>query len=72
MGFSNGGLSLATDLGILAIGSVQNRNVQGNGHQAFMLGQFGYAWTEDSLRFDSTEPIWRLATTYTAPRTPFR
>ena len=66
------GASLATDLGVLAIGSIQNRNVQGKGRQAFMLGQFGYAWTDDSLRFDSTEPIWRLATTYTAPRTPIK
>ena len=46
--------------GGVGIGSVQNRNVQGTGQQAFMLGQFGYAWTEDSLRFDSTEPIGDL------------
>ncbi len=64
------GGSLATDLGVLAIGSVHNRNIGGNGRQASVLGQFGYAWTDDAWRFDSTEPIWRLASTYIAPRTP--
>jgi outer membrane protein insertion porin family len=66
------GGSVATDLGVLAIGSIHNRNVGGKGRQASMLGQFGYSWTEDAWRFDSTEPIWRLASTYSAPRTPIK
>lgn len=66
------GGSVATDLGVLAIGSIHNRNVGGKGRQASILGQFGYSWTEDAWRFDSTEPIWRLASTYSAPRTPIK
>ena len=64
------GGSVASDLGALAIGSVHNRNIGGKGRQASVLGQFGYAWAEDAWQFDSTEPIWRLASTYIAPRTP--
>ena len=40
------------------------------GTSSFAVGAIGYAWMDDSWSFDSSEPIWRLATTFTAPRTP--
>lgn len=68
--FGAGG-SLATDVGGLATTSVTRRNLFEKGHSAKLLGQFGYAWNDDSWRFDVEEPVWRVAAQFSADREPF-
>ena len=65
------GVILATDVGGLGTMSVQRRNIKGLGHQANLLGQFGYSWSDDVWQFDTAAPVWRLASTYSANRLPF-
>jgi outer membrane protein insertion porin family len=65
------GGAAATDQGVLATSSVKYRNLFGIGHQMSFIGQFGYSWDEEKWwTFDYEEPVWKLATTYTANRFP--
>ena len=65
------GASVATDFGLLSTASIQHRNLLGLGHQATMLSQFGYSWSDNAWSFDRERPIWRFAGQYTAKRLPF-
>lgn len=65
------GASVATDFGLLSTASIQHRNLLGLGHQATMLSQFGYSWSDNAWSFDRDRPIWRFAGQYTAKRLPF-
>lgn len=55
------GLRVATDQGFLATFSGAHRNLLGWGHRLELVGQFGYAWSDEWFRLDTTDPIWRFA-----------
>lgn len=69
------GAGLSTDLGLRTFGRATRRNLWGRAHRLDLVGQVGLVWRSESIRDwvpDVTQPEWRLAVSYTAPRFPSR
>lgn len=72
--FELGG-GVSTDQGLRGYGRVTRHNLWGLAHRAELFGLVGFDYRSDSLSDwmpDVTDPEWRAATTYTAPRFPGR
>jgi outer membrane protein assembly factor BamA len=68
-----GKFGASTDQGIRVSGRATRYHLWGLAHRLDLLGQIGFDWlTEDISSWvpDFTDPEWRLAATYTAPRFP--
>lgn len=69
------GAGLSTDQGIRTFGRITRRNLWGRAHRLDLIGQIGLVYGTDSVADwlpDITQPDWRLALSYTAPRFPLR
>lgn len=69
------GFGLSTDQGIRSFGRFTTRNLWGRAHRIDVIGQIGLIYGSDAITDwipDITQPDWRLAVSYTAPRFPAR
>jgi outer membrane protein assembly factor BamA len=69
------GAGVSTDQGLRGFGRITRRNLFGRAHRVSVYGLVGLDWRSDSLRDwtpDITDPEWRAALTYDAPRFPVR
>ena len=69
------GAGLNTDQGIRSFGRLTWRNLWGRAHRIDLIGQIGLIYGSDAVTDwipDITQPDWRLALSYTAPRFPLR
>lgn len=72
--FEVGG-GLSTDQGIRALGRVTRRNLLGRAHRLQLIGQVGFEYGAEDARSwlpDVTNPEWRAAISYRAPKFPLR
>lgn len=72
--FELGG-GLNTDQGLRTFGRATRRNLWGRAHRLELVGQIGLDYRSEDLRDwvpDITQPEWRAAVSYTAPRFPTR
>lgn len=69
------GGGISTDQGIRTFGRITRRNLWGRAHRLDLIGQIGLVYGSDNVADwlpDITQPDWRLALSYTAPRFPLR
>ncbi len=69
------GAGLSTDQGVRTFGRLTRRNLWGRAHHVDVIGQVGLVYGSDAVTDwlpDITQPDWRLAVSYTAPRFPLR
>ncbi len=69
------GAGLNTDQGLRTFGRASRRNLWGLAHRLDFVGQIGLDYRSEDIRDwvpDITQPEWRAAISYTAPRFPTR